>query len=64
MGDSSYHTMNWDADVEYLEKVRQAICSYVGGINFADPANIRQVHGILMHEVRDEAIYISNKYKI
>ena len=36
----------------------------VGSINFTDPANIRQVHKALMSEVRKEAIYISNKYKI
>ena len=38
--------------------------SCVGNINFADTANIRLVHGILMKEVRNEATYISNIYEI
>ena len=38
--------------------------SHVGSINFADPANIRQVHKALISEVRNEAMCISNKYKI
>ena len=41
-----------------------AIHSCVDSFNFAHPANIRKVHGILMIEVRNEAAYISNKYKI
>ena len=39
-----------------LGRVRKAICSHVGNINFADPANIRQVHSILMNEVRNETM--------
>ena len=50
--------------MQYFGRARKAICSHVGSINFADPANIRQVHGILMNEVRNEATQISNKYKI
>ena len=40
------------------------LCSHMGSINFADPANIRQVHEALMSWVRNEAMNISNKYKI
>ena len=36
----------------------------MGSINFVYPANIRQVYGILINEVRYEAMHISNKYKI
>ena len=50
--------------MEYLEKVRQAIHSHRGSINFVDSANIRQIHGILMNDVRDETTFIRNKYKI
>ena len=49
--------------MEYLERVRPALNSLLGSINFMNPANIRQVHGILMNEVIDKAMYISNKYK-
>ena len=49
MGDSSYHTQKQDADVEYLGRVRKAICSHVGSINVVDPANIRQLHCILIN---------------
>ena len=41
-----------------------ALCSHVGSIDFTDPANIRQVHETLMNDVRNDATYISNKYKI
>ena len=41
-----------------------AVCSCVYNINVVDPANIRQVYGILMNEVKNETTYISNKYKI
>ena len=41
-----------------------ALQSNVGSISFVDPANIRQVHKVLMSEVRDKAMYISNTYKI
>ena len=44
--------------------VRMVLCSHVGSINFADPANIRQVYEVFMSEVRTKAIYINNKYKI
>ena len=64
IGDLFYCTRKQDANVEYFERIRQAIYSNMGSINFADPANIRQVLGILMNEVRDKSIYISNKYKI
>ena len=37
--------------------------SHLGSINSADPANNRQVHEDLMSQVRNEAIYISNKNK-
>ena len=50
--------------MEYLRRVRMVIHSHVGCINLTDPANIRQIHRILMNEVRNEATYISNKYKI
>ena len=48
----------------YLGRVRKAIHSHAGNINFVHPGNLRQVHGILMNEVRNEVVYISNKYKI
>ena len=60
----TYCAQRWDADAEYLGRVWMALHSHVGSINFADPANIRQVHDALMREVRKEAIYVSNKYKI
>ena len=41
--------------MEYLGIVRKAIHSHVGSINFADPSNIRQVHGMVMKEVKDES---------
>ena len=63
-GDLSYHAIKQDADAEYLEEVTQAICSHVGSIHFMDPANIRQVHGTIMNEVRNEAMPISDKYKL
>ena len=50
--------------MEYLGRVRMALCSHVGSINFADPANIRKIHKELMSHVRTEAIHISNEYKI
>ena len=50
--------------MEYLGKVKVAISSYMGTINFADPTNIRKVHKELMSQVRIKAIHISNKYKI
>ena len=40
------------------------LCSCFGSINFADTANIRKVCKELMSKVRNEAIYISSKYKI
>ena len=36
----------------------------IGTINFMDPANTKQAYGILVNAVRNEAPYISNKYKI
>ena len=59
-----YHAQRWDAEAEYLGRVRMVLCSHIGSINFPDLANIRQVHEALMSQVRNEAIYISNKYKI
>ena len=50
--------------MEYLSRDRMALCSHVGSINLADPANIKQVHETLMNEVGIEVTYISNKYKI
>ena len=44
--------------------VKMSLSSYVGGINFTGPANIRKKHKELMIQVRTEAIHISNKYKI
>ena len=38
--------------------------SQVGSINFADPATMREVHEALISKERNEAIYISYKYKI
>ena len=59
-GDSSYCAQKQDAGVEYLGRIRMVICSHVGSINFTDPANILQVHGTLMSEIRNEVTYISN----
>ena len=50
--------------MKYLDRVRMVLHSCMGSINFADPSNIRQVHTALMSKARNEAIYISNKYKI
>ena len=36
----TYHTQRLDADVEYLGRVKMAMHSHVGSIDFADPANI------------------------
>ena len=36
----------------------------MGGINFADPGNIRKAHEELMTQVRTRTKHISNKYKI
>ena len=41
-----------------------ALSSHMGGIIFADPANIRKGYEELMTQVRTEAIHISNKYRI
>ena len=41
-----------------------AIHGHEGSINFADPANIRQVHKDLMSKVRNKVMYLSNKYRI
>ena len=40
------------------------LCSHVGSINFAAPANFKKVHKGLTSQVRAEAIHIGNKYKI
>ena len=61
--DSPYHAQKQDAEVEYLGRVRMTLHSCVGSITFASPVNIRQVHETVMNEVRNEATYISNKYK-
>ena len=52
----TYHYWRQDADVEYLGRVRMALCSHVGSIIFTDSANIIQVHDALMSEVRIEAM--------
>ena len=43
-----YHTQKQNADVEYVGRVRMALHSPVGSINFAGLANIRKVHKDLM----------------
>ena len=53
-----------DADPEYLGRDKIAFNSYIGNINFVDPVNIRKAHDKLMKQVRNEAIHISNKYKV
>ena len=59
-----YHTQKWDADTQYLGRVKLALSSQIGSINFADPANIRKADEELMNQVRTKAIHIDNKYKI
>ena len=44
----TYHAWKRDADADYLGRVKIALRSHVGGINFADPANIRKAHEELM----------------
>ena len=39
-----YHTWKRNADAEYLGRVKMALSSCVGGIIFADAANIRKAH--------------------
>ena len=66
-GDTSYHmyhTWKQDANAEYLGRVKMALNSCVGGINFVDPANIRKAPEKLMTQVCTEAIHVSNKYNI
>ena len=53
-----------DADAHYLSRVKIAFSSCIDGINFANPVNSRKEHEELMKEVRNEAIHISNKYKV
>ena len=63
-GDTShhmYHVQKWDADTQYLGRVKMALSSC---INFAYPANIRKAHEELMTQVKTKAIHISNKYEI
>ena len=64
MSHNTYHAQKWDADERYLCKIKMVLCSHVGGINFADPANIRKTHEELVTQIRTKAIHISNKYKI
>ena len=66
-GDMLHHmhcTQKWDADAEYFGKVKMTLSSWMGGFNFADPANIRKAHEELMTQVRTKAMHISNKNKI
>ena len=66
-GGTSHHTDHAQkryADVKYLGRVKMVLSSHVGGITFADLANIRKSYKELMTEVRSEAIHISNKYEI
>ena len=44
----TYHIQKQDVDGEYLGKVKMALNSHVGSINFADPANIRKAHKEIM----------------
>ena len=59
-----YHTPKQDAYAEYLGRVKIVLSSYMGSIKFADPFNIKKAHKELMSQLRNEAIHISNKYKI
>ena len=56
----TYHAQEQDADVEYLGRVKIALSSHMGSINFADPANIRNVHEELMTQVRTKAVHIDS----
>ena len=40
------------------------LSSHIGGINFTDQGNMRKTYKELMTPVRNEAIHISNKYKL
>ena len=47
----TYHAQRLDADSDYLSRVKMALHSCVGSINFMDPANSRQIHETLMNAV-------------
>ena len=61
--DLTYHAQR-RADAEYLSRVKIAICSCIGDINFTDPASTRKEHDELIVQVGNEDIHISNKYKV
>ena len=52
-----YHAQKRDSDAEHICRVKMALGSCVGGINFAGPANIRKAHEELMTQVRTIAIH-------
>ena len=60
----TYYAWKSDADAEYVGRVKIAIISHIGSINFMDPVSMRRSHEELMKQVRNEAIYINNKYKV
>ena len=53
-----------DVDAEYLGRVKVVLSSHIGGINFVDPVSMRKAQQELMKQVWNEAIHISNKYKV
>ena len=59
----TYHAQRRDADAEYLGRVKVALTSCVGSINFADSVCMRKAHEELMKHVRSKAIHISSKCK-
>ena len=64
MSHHMYHAQKRDADAEYLGRVKIVLSGCVGGINFADLANIRKAHKELMNQVRTNTVHISHECKI
>ena len=49
---------------KFLKQGKNSVKQLCSSITFTDPVNTRRVHKELMNKVRNEAIHISNKYKV
>ena len=56
---------NRDAQAEYLANVKVALRNYIKDINFADPVQMRRVHGdlMMMLAVKLSILAVSTMYK-
>ena len=51
----TYHAQKRDADTEYFSRFKMALSSHVGGINFADPDNIRKKQQQTNETIKNQA---------